>query len=122
MSEDKFKAIFSKNLRYYMNLKHKTQIDIINDLDINKSSISSWVNGTRLPRMDKVEILARYLGVSRSDLIEERPAAEKDIDELVLTEHEKEVIESYREASLTEQMVIRRILGLSEDIPKSEVG
>jgi repressor LexA len=122
MSEDKFKAIFSKNLRYYMNLKRKTQIDIINDLDINKSSISSWVNGTRLPRMDKVEILARYLGVSRSDLIEERPAAEKDIDELVLTEHEKEVIESYREASLTEQMVIRRILGLSEDIPKSEVG
>jgi transcriptional regulator with XRE-family HTH domain len=122
MSEDKFKAIFSKNLRYYMNLKCKTQIDIINDLDINKSSISSWVNGTRLPRMDKVEVLARYLGVSRSDLIEERPAAEKDIDELVLTEHEKEVIESYREASLTEQMVIRRILGLSEDIPKSEVG
>jgi transcriptional regulator with XRE-family HTH domain len=122
MSEDKFKAIFSKNLRYYMNLKHKTQIDIINDLDINKSSISSWVNGTRLPRMDKVEMLARYLGISRSDLIEERPAAEKDIDELVLTEHEKEVIESYREASLAEQMVIRRILGLSEDIPKSEVG
>lgn len=122
MSEDKFKAIFSKNLRYYMNLKDKTQIDIINDLDINKSSISSWVNGTRLPRMDKVEMLARYLGISRSDLIEERPAAEKDIDELVLTEHEKEVIESYREASLAEQMVIRRILGLSEDIPKSEVG
>lgn len=122
MSEDKFKAIFSKNLRYYMNLKHKTQIDIINDLNINKSSISSWVNGTRLPRMDKVEMLARYLGVSRSDLIEERPAAEKDVEELVLTEHEKEVIESYREASLAEQMVIRRILGLSEDIPKSEVG
>jgi len=122
MSEDKFKAIFSKNLRYYMNLKSKTQIDIINDLDINKSSISSWVNGTRLPRMDKVEMLARYLGISRSDLIEERPAAEKDVEELVLTEHEKEVIESYREASLTEQMVIRRILGLSEDIPKSEVG
>jgi len=122
MSEDKFKAIFSKNLRYYMNLKRKTQIDIINDLDINKSSISSWVNGTRLPRMDKVEMLARYLGISRSDLIEERPAAEKDIDELVLTKHEKEVIESYREASLAEQMVIRRILGLSEDIPKSEVG
>lgn len=122
MSEDKFKAIFSKNLRYYMNLKRKTQIDIINDLDINKSSISSWVNGTRLPRMDKVEMLARYLGISRSDLIEERPAAEKDIDELVLTKHEKEVIESYRGASLAEQMVIRRILGLSEDIPKSEVG
>ena len=122
MSEDKFKAIFSKNLRYYMDLKGKTQIDIINDLDINKSSISSWVNGTRLPRMDKVEMLARYLGISRSDLIEDRPAAGKDVDELILTEHEKEVIESYREASLTEQMVIRRILGLSEDIPKSEVG
>jgi len=67
--DDKYKKIFSKNLNYYMNLKGKTQTDIINDLDINKSAISSWCNGTRLPRMNKVELLANYLNISVSDLI-----------------------------------------------------
>ncbi len=69
-TEDKYKKIFSKNLNYYMDLKGKTQTDIINDLDINKSAISSWCNGTRLPRMNKVELLANYLGINKSDLIE----------------------------------------------------
>ena len=59
--DEKYKKIFSKNLNYYMNLKGKTQTDIINDLDINKSAISSWCNGSRLPRMNKVELLANYL-------------------------------------------------------------
>ena len=69
MLDDKYKKIFSKNLNYYMNLRGKTQTDIINDLDINKSAISSWCNGTRLPRMNKVELLANYLNINVSDLL-----------------------------------------------------
>lgn len=69
MLDDKYKKIFSKNLNYYMKLRGKTQTDIINDLDINKSAISSWCNGTRLPRMNKVELLANYLNINVSDLL-----------------------------------------------------
>lgn len=65
-----YQKIFSKNLNYYMTLRNKTQSDIINDLDINKSAISSWVNGTRMPRMDKIELLANYLHINISDLIQ----------------------------------------------------
>ena len=69
MPEDKYKKIFSKNLTYYMDLRGKTQIDIINDLGINKSAISSWCKGTRLPRMSKVQLLADYLNIDISDLL-----------------------------------------------------
>ncbi len=72
MSEHLYKKIFSKNLNYYMNLNNKTQTDLINDLGFNKSAVSTWCNGTRLPRMDKVEILAQYFGINRSDLIEDK--------------------------------------------------
>lgn len=72
MIDDKYRQIFSKNLRYYMDINSKTQNDIVRDLKINKSAISTWCNGTRLPRMDKVEALARYFGVNKSDLIEEK--------------------------------------------------
>lgn len=72
MSEDEYRKIFSKNLNYFMSLNNKTQIDIINDLGFNKSAVSTWCNGTRLPRMDKVDALAKYFGINRSDLIENR--------------------------------------------------
>lgn len=72
MSEDSYQKIFSKNLNYYMTLNGKTQTDLVNDLGFNKSAVSTWCNGTRLPRMDKVEMLAKYFNVNRSDLIEEK--------------------------------------------------
>ncbi len=81
MSEDQYKAIFSKNLKYYMYINGKTQIDLINDLGFNKSAVSTWCNGTRLPRMDKVEQLARYFGICRSDLIEEKSDRDQLEDE-----------------------------------------
>ncbi|MDO4332619.1 MAG: helix-turn-helix transcriptional regulator [Eubacteriales bacterium] len=72
MSEEDYKKIFSRQLNYYMSITGKTQSDIINDLGFNKSAVSTWCNGTRLPRMDKVDALAKYFGINRSDLIENK--------------------------------------------------
>lgn len=72
MPEEIYRKIFSKNLNYYMEINHKTQSDLINDLGFNKSAVSTWCNGTRLPRMDKVDALAKYFRINRSDLIEEK--------------------------------------------------
>ena len=80
MCEGQYKKIFSKNLRRYMSLNNKSQIDLINDLGFNKSAVSTWYNGTRLPRMDKVA-LAKYFNINRSDLIEDH--TEKSNVELV---------------------------------------
>lgn len=72
MGDEDYKLIFSKNLKKYMELNDKEQIDLINDLGFNKSAVSTWCNGTRLPRMDKVNALAEYFGINRSDLIEDK--------------------------------------------------
>ena len=60
-----------------MKLHNKNQADLINDLGFNKSSVSTWCNGTRLPRMDKVDILAKYFDINRSDLIEDKDTEHK---------------------------------------------
>jgi transcriptional regulator with XRE-family HTH domain len=89
MPEESYKKIFAKNLNYYMKLNDKTQSDLINDLNFNKSAVSTWCNGTRLPRMDKVESLAQYFNINRSDLIEEKPPDtlttrdERDIEKIL---------------------------------------
>lgn len=72
MSDEDYRIIFARNLNKYMEICNKKQADIINDLGINKSAISTWINGTRMPRMDKVQALADYFGVNKSDLLEEK--------------------------------------------------
>ena len=61
-----------------MELCNKKQADIINDLGINKSAVSTWINGTRMPRMDKVQALADYFGINKSDLLEDKGTQEED--------------------------------------------
>lgn len=72
MSENEYRKIFSKNLRYYMNKYNKKQSDLINDLGLSSSTISNWCTGEKLPRMNKVQILADYFHINKSDLIEEK--------------------------------------------------
>lgn len=72
MAEDEYKKIFSENLRYYMDLKGKNQIDLMYDLDLSSSTVSNWCTGLKLPRMGKIQMLADYLGIRKSDLIEKR--------------------------------------------------
>lgn len=73
MSEEELYAkIFANNLNRLMSEREKSQVDIINDLGFTRSAVSTWCQGTRLPRMKKVDALANYFGVKRSDLIEEQ--------------------------------------------------
>ena len=66
------KDIFAKNLKRYMDLKGKSRKDISEALGISYYTITDWVKGKKYPRMDKVEMLASYFGILKSDLIEEK--------------------------------------------------
>lgn len=72
MSESEYKEIFSKNLRYYLELNEKNQMDLVHDLGIGQSTISSWCTSAKLPRMNKIQMLADYFGIEKSDLLEEK--------------------------------------------------
>ncbi len=71
MGTQEYGKIIGKNLRRIASDANKTQADIARDLKINKATLSSWMNGTRVPRMDKVDLLAHYFNVSRQDIMEE---------------------------------------------------
>lgn len=72
-----FKKIFAKNLSNLLSINQKTQTDLVNDLNLNKSTVSTWINATKMPRMNKVEQLAHYFGVEKSDLIEDSTTLDK---------------------------------------------
>lgn len=66
------KNIFAKNLKKYMDLYDKSRRQICEELGFNYYTFSDWVNAKKYPRMDKVELLAEYFGIKKSDLIEEK--------------------------------------------------
>lgn len=90
-NEDDYKRIFSKNLNKIMELNNKTQVDLINDLGFNKSAVSTWCNGSRLPRMDKVDMLCSYFKVKRTDLLEDNKFAKQPN-----TIQENEIVTNFR--------------------------
>ena len=73
------KSIFAKNLKRQMELKGKTRRDVCAALGFSYYTFSDWVNGKKYPRMDKVEMLADYFGILKSDLIEEKTEEHREM-------------------------------------------
>lgn len=71
MSTREFARIVSRNLRRIASDQNRTQADIARDLRLNKATVSSWMNGTRVPKMENIDMLCHYFNVTRSDIMEE---------------------------------------------------
>lgn len=112
MSEQEYAKIISKNLRSIAYEAGKTQADMAKDLKISKATISSWMNGTRIPRMDKIDLLCHYFNVSRVDIME--PAGASDPKDLVLSPEERSLVLAYRAASDERKKLALLALGIEE--------
>ncbi|MFR5876358.1 MAG: helix-turn-helix transcriptional regulator [Eubacterium sp.] len=95
------KKVFANNLNRIMEENEKKQADIRKLLNVSKSTVSSWCNAQKMPRMDKIEILAKYFGVLKSDLIEDKSnndvelsSAKKTILELLDNLNEQQIKEA----------------------------
>ena len=75
------KNIFASNLKRYMALNGKSRKDISEALGISYYTITDWVNGKKYPRMDKVEMLAQYFGILKSDLIEDKSEEHREMQQ-----------------------------------------
>lgn len=71
------KNIFAENLQKYMKENGVSRRDLSEALGISYYTVTSWVNGSKYPRMDKVEMMADYFGILKSDLIEDKSVEEK---------------------------------------------
>lgn len=91
------KEIFSINLKRLMEQRGISRQDLSKVLGVSYFTISDWVNGKKYPRMDKVEMLAIYFGVLKSDLIEEKSIDESLPQPQTLTEGETMLLELFRQ-------------------------
>lgn len=75
MSELGNKQVFANNLQKYMDLQNIDRYKLCKDLEFKYSTVSEWLAAKKYPRIDKIEMLANYFGILKSDLIERREAS-----------------------------------------------
>ena len=105
MPIDEIKKMFSTNLKQIMLDHSKTQSDLVKDLNLRQATVSDWLNGKKYPRMDKVELLAKYFNVSINDLIMVTPKFEYS-----MSPKEKMIIKKYRQLDAGGQDRIDRMI------------
>lgn len=76
------KEVFAKNLRTFMTNSGKDRKEIAKALGVPYSTLTDWVNARKYPRINSIEKMAKYFGVTKSELIEDFEAKQKDNDVL----------------------------------------
>jgi repressor LexA len=72
MSDLGNKEVMAKNLNYYVEKSGRTQKELAEVVGVAQSTFNEWCKGKKYPRIDKIEMLANYFGILKSDLIEDK--------------------------------------------------
>lgn len=116
MSNNKSKEIFSANLENLMSSRGIDRNKLCSDLGLKYTTVRDWLKGITYPRIGKIELLADYFGINKSDLIEDKnqeikelkiptsPLVQKITEKVVkLTTPRKQKVLRYADEQLNEQ-------------------
>ena len=73
------KETMSKNLKYYIGRSGKDRRELAEIWGFPYSTVTEWINGRKYPRIDRIEVMADYFGILKSDLIEEKTVEDREM-------------------------------------------
>ena len=102
------KKIMSENIKRHLNSKGLNVKDFSEAMNFKYTTVLDWVNAKTYPRIDKIELMARYFGVDKSDLVEEYSETNSTIAEInrissQLDESRQQVVLATANVQLKEQ-------------------
>lgn len=100
---------FAKRMLKYIELCGMTQYEFAEKMGVAPSTVSNWVTGLKIPRMNKVDKMCKIFNCSRNDLLGE--VVESDAEYSL---EEKSIIEMYRRSSAKKKHMVYMLLTLEE--------
>lgn len=73
------KEVMARNLKYYIEKSGKDRRTLAEIWGFPYSTVTEWINGRKYPRIDRIEIMADYFGILKSDLIEDKPKEHREM-------------------------------------------
>ncbi|QTA56325.1 helix-turn-helix transcriptional regulator [Streptococcus suis] len=113
------KEVMSKNLKFYMDKKGVDRNQLCADLDLKYMTVSDWINAKTYPRIDKIELLANYFGINKSDLIEEKSTITSSIPFQNFDPRQAILLSNYSKLNDTRK---NKLLATSETLLAEEQG
>ena len=86
------REVMARNIQRNMERMGVNATEVCRALDIKQNTFSDWIHTKTYPRIDKIEKMARYFGVSKADLVEDQSS----VKEIILSNDEKIVVETMR--------------------------
>lgn len=83
MSDLGNREIMAKNIQYYMDLYGKSRKEMCEALGVKYTTFTDWVKGNSYPRIDKIELMANYFGIEKSDLVEKHRSQDNTDEHVV---------------------------------------
>ena len=102
------KEIFANNLSFYMEQKGVDRNTLCADLDLKYTTVRDWLKGITYPRIGKIELLANYFNINKSDLIENKLSTTQPSDSLL-----EEITNTARKLNTDNK---KNVLRMSEDL------
>ena len=68
------KQVMAQNIKMYMEDKGISRKEFCKRLGFAYSTVTDWLNAEKYPRIDKIEMMATFFGVSKADLVEPHTA------------------------------------------------
>lgn len=65
------REIFGRNLTNYMNKNKITGVTLAKYMGVSSATVSDWMHGKKMPRVDKLKSLANYFRINMSDLTDD---------------------------------------------------
>lgn len=72
MSDLGNKEVFAENLKYYIEKSGKDRRELAEEWGFPYSTVTEWINAKKYPRIDRIEIMANYFHILKSDLVERK--------------------------------------------------
>lgn len=64
------KQVMAQNIKRYMEDKGISRKEFCKRLGLAYSTVTDWLNAEKYPRIDKIEMMANFFGISKADLVE----------------------------------------------------
>ncbi|MDS4377807.1 S24 family peptidase [Streptococcus pneumoniae] len=106
------KEIFANNLSFYMEQKGVDRNTLCADLDLKYTTVRDWLKGITYPRIGKIELLANYFNINKSDLIENKIFTAQPSDSLL-----EKIINTARKLNTDNKKIVLRT---SEELLESQ--
>jgi transcriptional regulator with XRE-family HTH domain len=102
--------IFSRNLRRQLKNANVLQKDVAKAVGVSTGTFADWCNGKLYPRMDKLQLLADYFGINKSELVEDVYIAKETI-----SKEDQEILDAFHKVPKEKRKILLAMIQAATD-------